>query len=546
MKNVRTLWFVLLLAVVGMFLFGCNPSSDSADTDTPAADTTESAATVETRPPESATPAVTENEEPEVAADETVETVTTPDVEEPESADVAEDVIVPDDVFVVATMNGRPLYSDAYAKEVESVLGQYKQMYAQFGMDFDGLLVGASGRELMLTLQLEAMSRLAAREVLAEETEARGIAPSDAEVDLAYATLFAQFLAGRGETEAEFEAYMESVGLDMDEFVANAWNSVRERLMVQALQAAVIDPVSLSESDVATYYEENFDAYNEQEQVRASHILFGTSDADLQAYLDAHADAFETTDLETERDALIAAIRDEADEALRELRAGADFAEMARERSTCGSAANGGDLDWFGRGRMVSEFEDAAFALEVGEISDVVETQFGFHIIQKTDYQEASTFELEEIMDQVRFDAEAAANEEAFTTWYQQRHAEADVQITSPLLAAMKLLGEDLSQGQAALEELLARSDLNEPYLPYLIGTVYEQRRMAVDNTRVNLLDDDIDDAEQEAEIAELESEIDDWTQRAIEMYELALENVGEDEAIQERLDFLRSTGSEG
>jgi len=487
MKNVRTLWFVLLLAVVGMFLFGCNPSSDSADTDTPAADTTESAATVETRPPESATPAVTENEEPEVAADETVETAT-PDAEEPESADVAEDVIVPDDVFVVATMNGRPLYSDAYAKEVESVLGQYKQMYAQFGMDFDGLLVGASGRELMLTLQLEAMSRLAAREVLAEETEARGIAPSDAEVDSAYATLFAQFLAGRGETEAEFEAYMESVGLDMDE----------------------------------------------------------SSDADLQAYLDAHADAFQTTDLETERDALIAAIRDEADEALRELRAGADFAEMARERSTCGSAANGGDLDWFGRGRMVSEFEDAAFALEVGEISDVVETQFGFHIIQKTDYQEASTFELEEIMDQVRFDAEAAANEEAFTTWYQQRHAEADVQITSPLLAAMKLLGEDLSQGQAALEELLARSDLNEPYLPYLIGTVYEQRRMAVDNTRVNLLDDDIDDAEQEAEIAELESEIDDWTQRAIEMYELALENVGEDEAIQERLDFLRSTGSEG
>ena len=375
MRNVRTLWSILLLTLVAMLVFGCNRS---ADTETPVAEATETTDTVETTTPETSTPAEPEDEEPvEETTDEPAETAT-PDVEEPEETEESDDAIVAGDVIVVATMNGRPLYSDGFAKEVESVLGQYKQMYAQFGMDFDALLVGASGRELTLTIQLEAISRLAAREVLAEETEARDIVPTEEEIDQEYSILFARFLASRGETQEEFAAYMEANGLDMEAFVANARGSVRERQMVQALQALVIDPIRLSDSEVATFYEENFDTYNEQEQVRASHILFGTSDADLQTYLDAYADEFESTDIEAEREALIAAIRAEADATLAEVRAGADFAEIARERSTCGSAPRGGDLDWFGRGRMVTEFETAAFALDVGEISEVVTTQFGF------------------------------------------------------------------------------------------------------------------------------------------------------------------------
>jgi len=66
------------------------------------------------------------------------------------------------------------------------------------------------------------------------------------------------------------------------------------------------------------------------------------------------------------------------------LRGGADFAALAREHSDCGSAAAGGDLGAFGRGQMVKGFEDAAFALDVGGTSDVIETPFGFHIIRRT------------------------------------------------------------------------------------------------------------------------------------------------------------------
>ena len=76
--------------------------------------------------------------------------------------------------------------------------------------------------------------------------------------------------------------------------------------------------------------------------------------------------------------------RTEIGEIEQQLRGGADFATLARQHSDCGSAQAGGDLGSFGRGQMVKGFEAAAFALEVGETSDVVETPFGFHLIRRT------------------------------------------------------------------------------------------------------------------------------------------------------------------
>lgn len=68
-----------------------------------------------------------------------------------------------------------------------------------------------------------------------------------------------------------------------------------------------------------------------------------------------------------------------------EVEAGSDFAELAKRHSDCPSGQDGGDLGYFGRGQMVPEFEDAAFKLQPGQVSEVIETAFGYHIIQRTD-----------------------------------------------------------------------------------------------------------------------------------------------------------------
>jgi peptidyl-prolyl cis-trans isomerase D len=144
-------------------------------------------------------------------------------------------------------------------------------------------------------------------------------------------------------------------------------------LDVAALQSKVVLP----EQDVKTYYEQNLQRLAGQAQRRASHILINAAkdlpEADKQK---ARAKA----------GSLLAAVR----------KAPKTFAEVARKNSDdTGSAQRGGDLDFFARGAMVKPFEDAAFALQKGEISDIVESDFGFHIIMLTDVKlpQAPSFE---------------------------------------------------------------------------------------------------------------------------------------------------------
>ncbi|MEW6381075.1 MAG: peptidylprolyl isomerase [bacterium] len=140
--------------------------------------------------------------------------------------------------------------------------------------------------------------------------------------------------------------------------------------------------LTIDEESIKRYYESHETQYQLPKQVRARHILIKT---------DPTADAAKKEEAKKQADAL-----------LQRIRAGEDFAKLATEFSQDpGSAQQGGDLGFFGQGRMTPTFEKAAFALEKGAVSEVVESPFGYHIIKVEDVQEARTKSVEEVRGQI-------------------------------------------------------------------------------------------------------------------------------------------------
>lgn len=140
--------------------------------------------------------------------------------------------------------------------------------------------------------------------------------------------------------------------------------------------------VHITEEQIRDYYEYNLEDYKEEEKVRARHILFRLE-----------SDAPEEKVKET---------REKALSVLEKARSGGDFAKLAKTYSEGPTKTKGGDLGWFSRGKMVKEFEEAAFRLKKGEISDLVRTSFGFHIIKIEDRTEATTKSLTEVKEEIK------------------------------------------------------------------------------------------------------------------------------------------------
>ena len=143
-------------------------------------------------------------------------------------------------------------------------------------------------------------------------------------------------------------------------------------------QEALRQKATVTGQQIERYYNDNIQQYSTPEQVRASHILLKTEGKDD------------------------AAVKKQAEDLLAQLKKGANFEELAKKNSQDeGSAVKGGDLDFFGRGTMVPEFDKVAFELPPGQLSDVVKSQFGYHIIKVTDKRPAAQKTLPEVRAQI-------------------------------------------------------------------------------------------------------------------------------------------------
>lgn len=151
----------------------------------------------------------------------------------------------------------------------------------------------------------------------------------------------------------------------------------------KVLETKVGSTVKVEDAEVGTFYQQNLQQFAQGESVHASHILITTPK-------DAPAPAK-------------AAARSKAEDLLKQVKAGGDFAKLAKEQSQDpGSAPGGGDLGFFPKGQTDPAFEAAAFALKPGGVSDVVESQFGYHVIKLHEHRPARTAPLEEVSAQIR------------------------------------------------------------------------------------------------------------------------------------------------
>ncbi|MCF8025947.1 MAG: peptidylprolyl isomerase [Desulfobacteraceae bacterium] len=144
--------------------------------------------------------------------------------------------------------------------------------------------------------------------------------------------------------------------------------------------------ISVTDKDIESYYKENKKEFEVPEKVRARHILI-KSDPDAD-------------------DAKKAEAKEKIKELQEKLEDGEDFSELAKKHSEGPSAESGGDLGYFSQGQMVKDFEEVVFDMKTGEVSDIVKTDFGYHLIKLEDRKEEGTQPLDEVRDSIRQDLE--------------------------------------------------------------------------------------------------------------------------------------------
>lgn len=286
---------------------------------------------------------------------------------------------------VVATVNGVELLKS----DLEKI---YSMISAQTKMSGDA----KSDKEVVDV----ALGELLNMEVLKQESANRNIVPSSEDIESEMKTIRANF-----PDDAAFEATLKGRGLTME----GVKKSITEQLSVQKmLEKEVQSKISISAEEIKKFYSENPDYFKTKDSVRASHILIKTEEnADEKTVVEA---------------------RKKIDAILTELKKGGDFAKIAQEKSEGPSGPKGGDLGYFGKGQMVPSFEEAVYKLQVGELSDVVKTQFGFHIIKLVDIKKAGTTPLSEVEESIKMFISRQKGEEVFKKFVAKLRSSASIE----------------------------------------------------------------------------------------------------------------------
>ena len=257
-----------------------------------------------------------------------------------------------------AIINGQEISSDAVQFELDRLV----RFYMSHGMSMDEV------KKNLEQLQEKALDQAIGAKLLLDRAMQLDIPVSTTDVDAEVSKVVTQ--VGGPEN---YKKALDAQGITEEQFRKELEKGAKVNKLVEQACSSVAEP---TEDEVAAFYEAHKAEYVEPEQVLCQHILVKGSD-------------------------------DKALDKIKEIRerivsGKSDFAEEAKKHSDCPSGAEGGSLGWFGRGMMVPEFDKVAFEMKRGEVSGVVSTQFGYHIIYKADQKGGGKLTLVDVHDQVK------------------------------------------------------------------------------------------------------------------------------------------------
>ncbi len=261
----------------------------------------------------------------------------------------------------VAVVNGTVINQPEFDNEMNRVLERL-QRTGRFPNDLE-----------RSQIKKQVLENLIARELLYQESQTKGIKVDQKEIEAQVTAL-----KGRFPSEVEFKNALSTMNLTEADL---RFQFERDLAIRKLLDDQIGDKVAVSEKESKAYYDNNLESFKKPEQVRASHILIK---------VDPGAEEAKKAEARTKIESLQA-----------KLKKGEDFGALAKEYSEGPSGPKGGDLGFFGRGQMVKPFEEAAFSMKPGQVSGMVETRFGYHLIMVAERTPESTLSYEEVKDRL-------------------------------------------------------------------------------------------------------------------------------------------------
>ena len=288
----------------------------------------------------------------------------------------------------VAVVNGSVISRSEFDAEIVRV----QQRFSSMGQPLSSTRLSEIKKEIL--------DNFINRELLYQASQKNGIKVDEAAVNEQLTALKKRF-----PSEAEFNKALSK--MNISEAVITS-QLERNMAIKEFIDKQFAQKITIPDKESKAYYESNPDLFKQPEQVQASHILIK---------VDSKAD-----------DAQKSEARNKIEEIQKRLQKGEDFAALAKEFSQCPSNAKGGDLGYFRRGQMVPPFEQAAFGLKPGTISDIVETNFGYHLIKVIDKKSESTIPYNDVKERLEQHLKQKKIQKEITSYVDKLKAKAKVE----------------------------------------------------------------------------------------------------------------------